>query len=175
MAFDSRSVWLKTLNGVPMGVSYGSVKTQAEEPTASVKSYNAALSATEDTGSGWDATRTAWEAVSPLMGMGVINHASSTATLVDRTLTITGVAYDLDDRGRDHLTGLTAYAPDAVIVDQDALCTFVEILGIDIDLVEKTSFRKVRIYTTEPAQPLEGVTAAIYRQTSDGLVVRVNA
>jgi len=174
MMADSRSLWLVTLNGVPQRLSWASVKTQDEEADSALKSHAAALRADELVGDGWDATTTAWRSVPPMLYPDVLEHASSTPTLVSRTVAVDGVEYDLDTAGRP--VSLTDSGdPDATITDVDALTTLIEAMGQAVSFVEKTTLKRVRVYTSEPGSPLDGCDSAIYRQTSDSQVARVDA
>jgi len=166
-------MWLVTLNGVPQGFAWGHYKTQDEEADPVEKNRSAALGSQQSTGDGWDATLTAWRNVPPLLYDGIMGHASATAAIAGRTLTIDGASFDLDTAGRP-CGGQEDCPPDATITDIAALCTLVEAVGFEVTFVEKGAQRRVTVYPSEP-DSIEGVPSAIYRQDSDSQVVRTDA
>lgn len=171
---DQRTIWLKTLNGVPQTFAWAKVKTMAEEPDPVEKVRSAALGSQELQADGWDATTTAWRDVPILLYPHFMLDAAASPVLASRTLTIDGVSFDLDTAGRP-CPDQEDCPPDVTITNIDALCTLVEAVGESIAFVEATTLKSVRVYTSEPGSPLGGCDSAIYRQDSDGQVVRVDA
>jgi hypothetical protein len=169
-------MWLVTDNlGAPRHCAWGTVKTPAEEPDPAKKSWAAALSDAEVT-AGWDATTTAWNRAPQLSMPGVIDDAGAGSALVSRTLTIGGIDFDLDDAGRCNSKG-ACLAPDGVFTTIADAVALAESLSQDFTVVEKTTLKKVRVWSTQdPADPHPGDhDSGIYRQVSDSQVVRADA
>jgi hypothetical protein len=162
---ETRSIWLKTLDGTPKEFAWAAVKTPGEEPDAAKKAWATALTSQEGTGDGWDATMTSWRDVPMMLWGHFLVHGSATPTLSGRTVAIDGVSFDLDTSGAP---------PETTITDIDALCTLVEAVGDTVSFTE-VGGKTVKVYTSEPDTPLDGCDSAIYRQTSDSQVVRTDA
>jgi hypothetical protein len=159
-----RTKWLLLDNGgAPQGTAWGEVKTQAEEADSSKKSWAAALD-DDQVAAGWDAQTTAWRRAPCLALPGWIDDAASGASLSSRTLTVAGVDYDLDDAGRT-VKG-KRLAPDATFVTIADAVALAESLGRDFDLVERTTLKKVRVWSTlDPGDPHPaGIDSGIYPQ-----------
>jgi hypothetical protein len=172
----SRTVWLLVDDlGVPQGFKWASVKTPSEEPDADLKSWSAALSDAEVT-AGWDAHETSWYKVPPLARPGVLTDVGSGASYAAGVLTTGGVDYTLADTPRLDAIGCKL-CPDGTVSTLADTVALAESLGMDIDFVEKTTLKKVRIWSTQdPADAHPGtIDSGIYRQSSDSQVVRADA
>jgi len=169
---DPRSIWLVTHNGVTQGFVWALTKREEDAVTGN-PSWECALRADQSAAAGWDATPTTWRRVPSIAYPGVLN-ASATPTLTGRTLAVGGCTFDLDTGGRAHPDGGEALEPDATVVSVDDLVAHVEAAGVSIDMVEKGTLKKVRVYPTEPDDPNAGgaVNSAIYRRQSDNTPTR---
>ena len=170
---ETRTIWLRTLNGTPQGFSWALVKTPDEEPDPAAKIWAAALSEAQKPANGWGATTTTWKVLPPACGGGFF--AVSTPTLADRLLTVAGLSFDLDTAGRTAAGSTRALSSDATIVDTTALVTAVEEAGEVLRFVEASTLKSIFVYPVEPASPLDGCAAAIYRQAVDRQIVRIDA
>jgi len=172
---ETRTAWLITESGTPHSLSFGNYKNPSQEADESKRSWAAALNETQEADPNFDATMTAWKAASTIPGR--MGHASAGAGLTGRTLTIAGVTWDLDDAGRAQGAGMENFPPDGTLIDATAAVTFAEALEGDLEFVEATTLKRVKVWCTEdPADPYEGgFDSALYRQDSDESVVRVDA
>ena len=117
---EPRSLWLVTLDGVPVACSWAFVRTP-EEATPGREANESALDPNlgMSVAGGWDAVRTAWRSVPRALWPDCL--ADNSPTLVGRVVTNAGLAYDLDSVGAaSPLPGGEPLAPHAVVVDQDA-------------------------------------------------------
>ena len=170
---ESRQAWLLLYQGTPQGLAFGAVKNPSEEPDSARKPWAAAFNDAQEADADWTATTTMWKRA-PVFTM---NDAASNAVLAGRLLTIAGVQWDLDDPGRvNSLSGAERFAPDGLILDQDAAVALCESLDKDLVFVEKTTLKVVKVWSTsDPTTPAPtGIDSALYRQISDSQVVRVD-
>ena len=176
MATDSRAIWIVTLSGVPKRLALGVVKYHAGAPAPA--DYHAVLESGETSGAGWDAVRTNWERPSPLAAE--VGHASATPTLSDGVLTVEGVEYDINEYGDPHPDPQrnTRCCPDGKIVDNTALVVFIEVLGRDVEFIERGTKKVVRVHVAEPADAAAThpgrVDSGIYRQVDPDTIMRVD-
>ncbi|MHA2064324.1 MAG: hypothetical protein ACXABY_08085 [Candidatus Thorarchaeota archaeon] len=173
---ELRSVWLVTHLGVPKRLQFAMVKNPSEEPDSDLHPLNCALTAAEEADSDWDATPTVWRRAPAFAYPGILTDAAASATLTGRILNVAGVEWDLDSVGRaDATAGAEPLEPDGIVVDATAAVVLAEALGQDLAFNEKTTLKKIKLHKdTDPSivTPV-GVNSALHRQSSDGLVIRV--
>ena len=170
-------MWLVTQNGVPLTLSFGQYKNPSQEADENIRDYNSALSEAQEADPAFDATMTAWKRAPELAYPDMLQHDSSGAMLGGRTLTVAGVEFNMDDAGRAQGAGMENFPPDGVLSDMNVAVAFAEAAERDLEFVEKTTLKNVKIWATkDPADPYEGgYDSALYRQDSDETVVRVDA
>lgn len=174
---EARTAWLITESGNPHSLSFGNVMNPSQEADTNIRDWASALSDDQEADANFTATTTAWKSAPPFAMPGLLDHASSGATLSGRTLSIAGVSWDLDDGGRPQGSGMENFPPDATLVDANLAVAFAEALTSDLEFVEAGTLKKVRVWSTkDPADPYEGgFDSALYRQNADSVIVRVDA
>jgi len=137
---EQRRIWLVTKDGVPQHCAWATVKTLAE---TSNSSWGAALGKDQSEDDGWDATPTQWRTVPQVLRPGIIDKVLP--TVAGRDVIVAGLKYNLDTGGRIKPGKVKEpYAPDAEVVDEDALLTAAETSGVEIKFVEKKTLKSFR-------------------------------
>lgn len=186
---DTRSIWLVTHNGTPVGWKWALVRTPAEVDHSALPQetrapgitdqqrvrWAAALNEAQAADPAYDATPTQWRRVPRVARAGLLEHGNP--RVVGREVVVHGVKLRLDDRGRPHPASAPGRVheplePDAEVVDEAALVAAAERAGGPIDLVERGTLRRVRVLHDAQAEAPAGVDA-IRRRAADGAAVRV--
>jgi len=172
----NRSIWLVVDDlGDPQRFQWALYKTRAEEADAARKDWSAALSDAEET-AGWDAFVTNWHKVPELARPGVLTDAAANAAVAAGVLTVGGVDFTLADAPRlDECN--CKLAPDGTVVTAADAVALAESLGRDLELVEKSTLKRVKVWATQdPGDAHPGTfDSGLYRQSSDSQVVRADA
>ena len=175
---EPRKIWLVSDNGgVPYRLEWAAVETEGEWAPDGEHSHDwaAALTPAEEA-AGWSAESTEWTSLPTMTYRDYLAASAANASVASRELTVGGCKWNLDDKGRK-LGGADCCTPDATIVSNDDLIALVEEIGNDVVFYEKTTDKLVRAYAADPVtNPLVNgkYDSAVYRQTSDSQVVRVD-